>query len=225
MKQPPACSSISPVSLESPYKWKISLRPTVQHASPCVSPLSLWKVLTNGKYPYDQPCNMPLHVSLPCLSGKSLQMENILTTNRATCLSMCLSPVSLESPYKWKISLRPTVQHASPCVSPLSLWKILTKGKYPYDQQYNMPLHVSLPCLSGKSLQMENILTTNCAACLSMCLSPVSLENPYKWKISLRPTMQHASPCVSLENPYKWKLSLQLQHSYITISPLYGLSL
>ena len=155
----------------------------------------------NEKYhPDNQPCNILLHVSLPCLSGKSLQMENILTTNRATYLSMCPSPVavSLENPYKWKISLQPTVQHTSPCVPPLSLWKILTNGKYPYNQPCNIRLHVSLPCISGKSLQMENILTTNCATYVSMCLSPVSLENPYKWKISLQP-----------------------QHSYITMSPLH----
>ena len=74
----------SPVCLENPYEWKISLQPTLQRTSPCVPPLSLWKILTNGKYPYNQPCNVPLRVSLPCLSGKSLQMENILTTNRAT---------------------------------------------------------------------------------------------------------------------------------------------
>ena len=170
----------------------------MQHTSPCVPPLSLWKILTNGKYPYHQPCNIPLHVSLPCLSGKSLQMENILTTNRATYFSMCPSPVSLENPYKWKVSLQPTVQYTSPCVSPLYLWKILTNGKYPYNQLCNIRLHVSLPCISGKSLQMENILTTNRATYLSMCPSPVSLENPYKWKISLQP-----------------------QHSYITMSPLH----
>ena len=179
--------------LSETYKWKISLQP--QHnTSPCVPPLSLWKILTNGKYPYTKPCNVPLRVSLPCLSGKSLQMENILTLNRATYLSVCPSPVSLENPYKWKISLQSTMQCISPCVPPLSVWKILTNGKYPYN--HNIPLHMSLPCLSGKSLQMENILTLNRAIYLSVCPSPVSLENPYKWKISLQSTVQCTSPCV-----------------------------
>ena len=186
----------SPVRLENPYKWKISLQSTVQCTSPCVPPLSVWKILTNGKYPYTKPCNIPLRVSLPCLSGKSLQMENILTINHAMYFSVCPSPVRLENPYKWKISLQSTVQCTSPCVPPLSVWKILTNGKYPYTKPCNIPLRVSLPCLSGKSLQMENILTLNRATYLSVCPSPVSLENPYKWKISLQSTVQCISPCV-----------------------------
>ena len=45
---------------------------------------------------YVCPC---LHLPLPCLHGKPLQKDTVLTA--PTCATY-LSPVSLESPYKWK---------------------------------------------------------------------------------------------------------------------------
>ena len=170
--------------------------------SPCVSPLSPWK---------------------------SLQKENILTTNGATCLSVCPSPVSPEIPYKWKISSQPTVLYTPSCTcpSPVSV-EILTKGKYPYNQWCYLPLRVSLSCLSRKSLQMDNILITNCATYISVYPFPVSLENPYKWKISLQAPTLNISLCVSL--PCLSGKSLQMgniltteTYSYcnITVSPFH----
>lgn len=88
--------------------------------------------------PYNQPCNIPLHVSLPCLSGKVLQMENIFTTNRATSV------------------------------------------------------HVSLLCPYGKFLQMENNLTTNRATYHSIHVIPIlkislQTQHSYDSKASFSP--------------------------------------
>ena len=143
------------------------------------------------------------HISpciFPCLSGKSLQMENFLTIKlcmHATYTSPCtyLSPVSLENTYKWKISLQHSLcmQHTSQCITPLPLWKILTKLNFLTIKlcMQHVTLHVSFPCLSGKSLQMENFLTIKLCkrhnySYLSTYPSPVPLKNPYKWKISLQ---------------------------------------
>ena len=135
---------------------------TVLHTPSCTcpSPVSV-EILTKGKYPYNQWYYLPLRVSLPCLSRKSLQMDDILTTNCATYISMYPFPVSLENPYKWKISLQAPMLNISLCVS--------------------------LPCLSGKSLQMENILTTETYSYCNITMSPFHcpcsqlLINPLKF--------------------------------------------
>ena len=116
-------ASYNYISSGNPYKLKISLlwsycsyQPNRYSTcniatSPRIPPLSLWKILTNGKIPYNQ-------------------------TVHAT--------------------------YTSPNIPPLSLWKILTNWKFSYNQPVhacNTPLHVSLPCLSGKSIQMEIFLT------------------------------------------------------------------
>ena len=64
-------------------------------------------------------------------------------------------------------------------------------------------------------------------------IHPLSLENPYKWKIFLQHSAciipLHVSLPVSLENPYKWKISLQ--HSariiplHISLPCLFGESI
>ena len=105
------------------------------------------------------------------LFWKSLQIENFLTvatnqtgTVHATYFSTYPSPVSLENPYKWKISL----QLNSACNIYLSKYSSPVSLENPYKLKIslqptsacNTPFHVSLPCLSGKSIQKENFLTT-----------------------------------------------------------------
>ena len=109
------------------------------------------------------------------------------------------SPVSLENPYKinGNFPYNQTVHatYTSPCIPPLSLWKILRN--FPHNQT----VHATYVYLSTYP-------------------SPVSLENPYKWKFSLQHSARNKPLHVSL--PYRALIFLMYYMGIDTICNVGG---